>query len=444
MISTRVAWILSAATVGVYVARRLGPHDFGVLNYAIALTGLLSIIASMNVEQVVIRQLVRAPDHRSRALGNLFVLRLILLAAMGGTLALTLFALDATAETATLCAILACGNLGLVLQGSALHFQATVQSKYIALPLLVACVVNSGVRLAAAACNWPLAVFAWAEASINIVTFSGSLWFYWKDVASPLSWSWNRGELLRLFAAALPLAISGVFTIVDARIDQVMVQHLLGTTSVGHYAIASRLTENWNLLSYLLCASLFPAVITASQISEGAYRKQIHRLYFLLFYSMVSVSALTTLLAPPVVPLLFGPAYRPAVPVLELLVWSSTGNALFLVFSQWAINENRIAWIAWGVGTGVAIKVALNLVLIRRSGLQGVAWSSVLAVPLGMVLTLVSTPAGRGHLRVLARSVLSLPSFRLGEHAGPHGHDLTVPAQRPGGRRDERDHDDQA
>jgi hypothetical protein len=48
--------------------------NFGVLNYAIALTGIFSIIASMSVEEIVIRQLVRHPERRARELGNFFML----------------------------------------------------------------------------------------------------------------------------------------------------------------------------------------------------------------------------------------------------------------------------------------------------------------------------------------------------------------------------------
>jgi polysaccharide transporter, PST family len=370
----------------------------------------------MGVDEVVIRQLVREPDQRGRSLGNLFVLRLLLFIAMACTLGIALLATHQSGEVATLCAVAACGSFGLVMQGSALHFQATVQSKYLAIPQLIACVVNSGVRLAAAAFAWPLVVFAGAEASIGLITFSGSMLFYWRHVASPLSWTWDRRETWKLFVTAVPLAISGALSIVDARIDQVMIRHFLGPEAVGHYSIASRLTENWNLANGLLCVSLFPAVVTASQISQAAYHKQIHRLYFLLFYLMVSISAVTVSLSDPLIPLLFGSAFIPAVPVLNVLVWCTLGCAVFTAFSQWAINESRIAWIAWGLGLGVAFKIVLNTLLIQRVGLRGVALSSVICVPAALVVTLSASAAGRSHFRLLCRSILTLPSFKLGEH----------------------------
>lgn len=420
LIATRAAWFLSAATIGIYVARRLGPHDFGVLNHAMAFTGIFATLASLSVEEVVIRQLVRDPEHRDRHLGNFFVLRLGLFALMACALGLALRFATLTAQAKVLCAILACGYFGLVLQGTAMHFQATVQSRYVAIAGLVACAINSATRLVSAVAEWPLAVFAWAEASINLLTFSGTLYYYWRHVASPLRWTWDRRETLALLATALPIGICGIFNVIDTRIDQLMLQHFLGAEAVGHYSVASRLTENWNLLSYLLCLSFFPAIASASLVSEAAYRKQIHRLYFLLFYSMVAVSIGTVVIGYPVVRLLFGTTYLAAVPVLNVLVWSTAGSALLYVFSQWAVNENRLALITWAVAAGVALKILLNVAFIERFGAAGVAWSSLVSIPTALAIILLLSRVGRAHLHTIVSSLVTLPSFKLGEHASDH------------------------
>ena len=101
--ATRAAWILSALTVGIYVARQLGPYNFGVLNYAIALTGIFSIIASMSVDEIIIRQLVRHPERRARELGNFLMLRLLLFGVMATALGITLLLLHTTMEVKWLC-----------------------------------------------------------------------------------------------------------------------------------------------------------------------------------------------------------------------------------------------------------------------------------------------------------------------------------------------------
>lgn len=416
MMATRAAWILSAFTVGIYVARKLGPYNFGVLNYAIALTGIFSIIATMGVEELVIRQLVQHPERRDRELGNFFMLRLFLFAIMAMTLGITLILINASAEVKWLCVIVAIGYLSFSMQGCAIYFQAKVESKYYAIPLLTACLVNSVIRAIAAWYDWPLAIFALAEAAINFVSFVGSLFFYWHRVASPWLWNWDWNEIWRLLKLALPLAICGVFSLVYTRTDQLMIEFFLGPAAVGYYSLAARFTENWSLCAYLLCLSFFPAVVTAALISPEAYRKQLHRLYFMVFWSMAAVATTTVLLGYPVIFLLFGHAYLPTVPVLNIFTWTLLGNALLCVFSQWAINEKRIPMIAWAFGSGTVINVILNPLLIKMLGINGAAWSTMISMPLGLVLTLLWSRIGRSHLSLILRAVFTLPSFKLDEH----------------------------
>jgi O-antigen/teichoic acid export membrane protein len=402
--------------VGIYVARQLGPYNFGILNYSIALTGIFSLIATIGVDEIVIRQLVRQPERRDRELGNLFILRLLLFTAMAATLIITLLSMNVTLEIKWLCVIIGCGYFGYVMQGSALYFQSSVESKYFAIPQLFACLIHNTIRAAAAYFTWPLAVFALAEASIHLITFWGCLVLYWRRVSSPLIWNWDWHEISQLLKTALPLAICGVFGLVYSRTDQLMLEYFLGPAAVGYYSLAARITENWALCSYLLCLSFFPAVVSAAQISTEAYHKQLHRLYFLVFWCMVTATVVTSLLSYPVILLLFGQAYLPTVPVLKVFVWTLLGTALLNVFSQWAINEKRIGMIAWAFGSGVVINVILNPLLIKLIGINGAAWSTLVSMPIGLVLTLLCTSHGHRHLLFILHSIFTLPSFQLNEY----------------------------
>ncbi len=422
MLAARAAWILSAVTIGIYVARKLGPYNYGVLNYAIALVGIFSIIGTAGVEAIVIRQLVRDPSSRDRVLGNFFMLRAVLLTAMGAALGITLILIDTTAEVKALCIILGAGYLGFLLQGGGLYFQATVQSKHVAIPELLACGVTSLVRGLAAYFDWPLAVFAMAEAGNAAIYHFGCLFSYWRRIASPWQWNWDWAETWMLLKNALPLALVGVFSIVYARTDQLMVEHFIGPAAVGYYSLASRFSENWAIAAGLLSISFFPAVLTAAQVSKAAYLKQLHRLYFLVFWCMAGAAAVTALLAHPVILLLFGADYLPSVPVIRVFVWTLLATALLNVFSQWAINEKRLALTAWSFGTGALINALLNPILINLHGINGAAWSSLISMPLGLVLCLLWQAESREHLRLMFRSILTLPSFKLGEHEPKRTH----------------------
>ena len=416
MMGTRAAWVLSAFTVGIYVARKLGPYRFGELNFAIALTGIFSIIATMSVEEIVIRQLVKEPEHTPRILANFFVFRLILFLIMAGVLGITLFLLRLPSETKHLCLIIGAGYASYLAQGSVLYFQARVKSKYAAIPQLLACLINSLLRLIAAYLDWPLAMFALAESCNLAIYYFGSMYLFWRRENIPWTWEWDWTELRGLLKSALPLAICSVFSLVYARTDQLMVGYYLGPEAVGYYSLATRITENWAIAANLMCLSFFPAVVTAAQMTAGAYQKQLHRLYFLVFWSMAGAAFLTILLSRPVISLLFGLAYLPAVPVLKVFVCTLLGTALLNVFALWAINEHRLALIFWSFASGATINIVMNPIMIHWIGIKGAAWSSLISMPLGLTLALNCCYEGKKHFRLLVRSILSLPSFTLGQH----------------------------
>ena len=71
--------------VGVWVARYLGPDQFGLLSFAGAFAALFAAIASLGLDGIVVRNLVRRPSERNEILGTALSLKLA-----GGALSIVL------------------------------------------------------------------------------------------------------------------------------------------------------------------------------------------------------------------------------------------------------------------------------------------------------------------------------------------------------------------
>ena len=63
--------------VGVWLARYLGPGQFGLFSFSLSLVGLIGAFSSLGLQNIVVRDIVNAPLGANQTLGTGFVLQAI-------------------------------------------------------------------------------------------------------------------------------------------------------------------------------------------------------------------------------------------------------------------------------------------------------------------------------------------------------------------------------
>lgn len=413
MVLARAMWVVMAFTVGIVVIRRLGPHDLGVLNYVVAYVGIISVIASLGLDAIVERQLAHHPENEGRILGNYFVFKLLSTAAMLAVLGAS-FVFIPERRLIVGCLVVALGHFCQPFGVVQCFFFVTVQNRYNAWSQLGCCLIYNAIRLYAALTGKTLMVYFAAEALAIGLAYVLMFAFYWLRRGGGVRWSFRWREALALLPAALPMSITVVFGNVYSRTDMLMLKYFRGADAVGLYTIAVRFTENWTLLIQLFAQVFGAAVISSYVISPAEYAKQLHRYYFMLFWMAWPLILVSCLLGLPVITFLYGEAFRPSAGLLSLYVLTLPCNGLLMAYNCHAVNDNRLKSIAAVFCSGALLNVPLNALLIRCFGTAGAAVSSAAAMPLGLVLTLAATAAGRRDLEFMLRSLVTLPSFRMG------------------------------
>ncbi len=56
---------------------------------------------------------------------------------------------------------------------------------------------------------------------------------------------------------------------IQARIDQVMLQEMIGSIEVGYYSVALRLIESFGFVPMILNSSIFPALVNAKKYHKN-------------------------------------------------------------------------------------------------------------------------------------------------------------------------------
>ena len=133
--------------VGVWVASYLGPEKFGLLSYAGSFVGLFSAIATLGLDGIVVREIVKYPEEENEILGTAFILKLF-----GAILTLIVLyvAIHFTSNdkyTNTLIFIIASAVIFQAFNVIDMYFQAKVMSKYVVFANSISLLISSIVKI---------------------------------------------------------------------------------------------------------------------------------------------------------------------------------------------------------------------------------------------------------------------------------------------------------
>lgn len=379
LLAERILRMLVLLFVGVYIARYLGPQDFGLLSYALSFAGLFLALATLGLDTLLVRELVRAPERRDELLGTAFLLKL------GGALVMWL-AIAAVAplaghdtRTNILVAVVALAAVFQAFNVIDFNYQAEVKSRYVVHAQLLQLLVSSTVKLGFIAIGAPLLWFAWAICLDGLLLAASLGIVYLRKTGNPFHWKWKTATARILLQHSWPLILSGMVISVYMKIDQVMLKTILGTEAVGIYAAAVKLSEAWYFIPMVITSSVFPAIISSRAEDKNRYHQQMKKLYSLMIWMAMAIALPISLVSPWIIETLYGAAYKDAAAVLTIHIWAGVFVFIGVSGSKWLLNENLQKYHTINTTTGAVANITLNLYLIPLYGVTGAAVATLIS-----------------------------------------------------------------
>ena len=374
--------------VGVWIARYLGPEQFGLLSFAIAFTWLFSAVSTLGLPEIVVRDLVREPDTKLETLGTAAALLLL-----GGILTYcliltTIFWIrpeDILAKVVV--AILGSVVLFKASEIAIYWFESQVNSKYTVWVQNGSFLICAGIKVLLILNGTPLIAFAWAmlaEALLVAIMLSIMLGLHGPRLQQLLV-SLTRAQIL--LKDSWPLLLSSIAVVVYMKIDQIMLGQMVGDEAVGIYSAAVRVSEVWYFIPTTIVASVFPVILKARNSSEEQYYKKLQHLFDLMLWLSISIALPMTFLSETVVMVLFGEAYLAASSTLSIHIWASVFVFLGVANSKWFIAENRQVLSFYRTTAGAFTNVLLNFLFIPRFQEIGAATATVVSYAIATVIS---------------------------------------------------------
>ncbi len=407
MLGEKLLRLFSGLFVGVYVARYLGPAQYGMLNYAISVVALVSSVASLGLDSLVVREIVRDDGtRRDRIMGTAFLLHLVATVVLYLLLLILVMQTENDERARHVIFVITIGSAFECFYVIEYFFQAKTKSKYVALCQAIALIIVSITRLMLVFTGAPLVWFA-ASYSLDFVCISLGLLFLYNRDFGLSHWKFDAAIARGILRDAWPLVIGSLSITIYMRIDQIMVRWMLGEEANGYYGVAVRLSELWNFIPMAICGSLFPAVLNAKVIDENLYTRRLQSLYSLMLLMSIGIAIPLTFLSDFVVTLLFSEAYLPAGNVLMLYVWSGVFTFLGVANGKWIVAENLLIFRMWSLISSCVLNIVLNLVLIPAIGLNGAAVATLLSYALATYFSFAVTQRTRPMFWLMTRLLLN-------------------------------------
>lgn len=379
LIFDKLIRLLLGLLVSAWVARYLGPAQYGQLAYVLAYLAFFQAIAVLGMDGIIVRDIAKDKAKAGEILGTAFILRisvglfcwLIAIAGMGW--------FNGWQDSSVY--ITALAGASLIFQAADtvdLWFQSQSQSRRTVIAKIMAYIISSGLKIILILNQAPLLAFA-VVMSIEFLLAALALAYAYRKFTCQQPWQLFKSRVVSLLKESWPFILSGLSITIYMRIDQIMIKEILGNTDLGIYAAVLPLAMLWTFIPMTLSVSLAPMVARAKQQSEQAYWTLLSSIFRGFAFLGWLVCIPTVILSGYVVDVLFGMKYANGSQVLAIVIFTNLFINMGVAQSLWILNEGKSKLSLCKTIIGAIVCLTANFILVPKLGINGAAISAVLA-----------------------------------------------------------------
>lgn len=376
LLSNIVAQLLGFIVI-VYLARILGPGDFGKINFSIAIVIYFTLVGNLGLPLLGTREIARDISKTKYYLGNILVLRLCL--ALIGFSLLLLIVIFMNKPTEIKYLILIYG-LGLIPSALLIDwvFKGIEKMEYIGLGLVLKNGIYLGLVLWFVKSSEKLFLIPCFQVSSNLL-IAGFLIFIFAKGFGRLKLYFDLIFWQSLLKEALPIGLGQLMIVTVFYCDTVMLGFLRSNEDVGYYNAANKIIMFLIVLSGAYYDAIFPQLSNYYKTLLESFRRLLQLSTKLMVSLALPLATGGIILARPLMHLLYGVGYHKGIIAFQILIWTVAIIWVSGAYSRGLLGSDRQKRYLLGHTGAVVVNVIFNFILIPRFGLAGAASASVLA-----------------------------------------------------------------
>lgn len=397
--------------LNILCARCFGSDDYGLINYSASLIAFFTAVGTLGFNGVITKFFALDEKEAGKYLGTAIMARIIF--SLISIILLQVIAFYDKASDSRLQIIIFCQSLQILFGTGDLFiywYRYKGQAKIEAVNRLIAFFISALWRI--------LALFfcrdlIWYVLGVSFETcfFIVLLYRSYRKEYITLNLFYSKYILKDMFKMSYPFILSAVLVTIYGQTDKIMLKNMINISSVGLYSVSLTLAGAISIIPSALIEGFRPDVMSFKLYNQNAYRRRLQQLYGLVFWLCVVYCIFITILAKPLISILYGEGYICAVSSLSIITWYTSFSYFGSVNNLYMVAENKTVWIQVFTLIGAICNVLLNLALIPKYGIEGAAVASLLTQIIANYLLLYLIKPLRGCFMLINEGVI-LKGFR--------------------------------
>ena len=355
----------------VFLARHLGPDNFGILNYLLAILFLFVSISSLGVNPVLVNEIVKKRRNSMPSLINSYYLRFLISLISYFLFLLIIYILNNNIIYHNYSLIL---GVIIILKSCEVlfsFFEAKSFSKYIVISQSVGFFISASMILFIVINAIDNIYIYYALVLDLVIVFILINVFYFINFKNHF-YKFNFIIIKRLISKSLPVLISTLSILLYMRIDQIMIKEMLNEYQLGIYSVSVRYIEIFHFIPKIIMISILPVILTSRNyyVKLLGINSVMNKISLILIIFIFLSSDI-------VIPLIFSDTYIESINITKILSFSIFFVFLGVVNEHWYVTKNLQKFYALYVSFGALLNIILNYILISNFGLKGAAYATV-------------------------------------------------------------------
>lgn len=347
-----------------YSARYFGVEQFGILSFALAFTGIFSILMDLGLSTLTIRELARNKSLFKKYIGNIIPIKIFLSLTSSCLMIIIVNLMGYDQQTINVTYFIIfytiLNTFSLLFYSV---FQANEKMEFPALGyILNSSLLFLGILMAIYyGFNIYQFSFVYIIVSAFILVYA-IIVFSWKFKLPKMEFNWKIWK--SIINESLPFTISGISINIYLWIDTIILSFIQGQEAVGLYNAAYRLITILFFIPIVFNTVLFPVMSQYFVSSKESLIFTFDKLFKTMIIIGVPIGVGIVFIANKIIMLIYGNQFLDAVIILQILIWSTV-----LIFAQNPLlrlleSSNKQLSVSKIYLIGVLFNSTLNIVFI--------------------------------------------------------------------------------